>query len=328
MAETINKAALAGVISNQIFGLFGWASRPLHDHNWDCVTKKHDKKTHPADVVFTYEDPFQRTRPYILTDLKCYSKTTINWTNVKEALESLAMSVDCAHRSASFRELYIEENDNFSVTGMLFIYNHDNLYLKGVDDMLKDTTSKMIGLRAGLRLAVVGPERIIYLKTIANDIHVLRGKNTISGSEDCEWFYPDLKLSHPKSETSVSATLETLLGPWQILKFRKAGSDKQGEGFVFYYDGPGDTPEEFAYVLDCLFQFQLVKKNFAISIRMPNASAAAKNNFEKAKETFSYEFFPVHDLILDRLKQITFERIDKIQANLSEIDTGMRGSNE
>jgi len=131
MAETSNKATLSGIISNEIFGSFGWASRPLHDHNWDCVTKKHNKKTHPADVVFTYDDPFQRVRPYILTDLKCYSKTTINYTNMKEALESLAMSVDCAQRSASFRKMFIEENDTYVVMGMLFIYNHDNLDLKG-----------------------------------------------------------------------------------------------------------------------------------------------------------------------------------------------------
>jgi hypothetical protein len=114
-----------------------------------------------------------------------------------------------------------------------------------------------------------------------------------------------------------------LLGPWQILKYHNAGADAQNEGFFFYYDGHGDTPDEFAYLLDCLFQFQLVKKHFLISIRMANASTNALLNFEKAKETYSYAFFPVHDLILDRLKQIQFHRIDTVYTQFSEVDLGM-----
>jgi hypothetical protein len=277
-------------------------------------------------VVFTYDDPFQRTHPYILTDLKSYARTTINYTSVKDALESLAMAVDCATRSGSFREFYVTQNDNFSVAAMLFVYNHDNEYLKGIEEMLKEISPKIIGLRAGLKIAVVGPERINYLKTVANDIYVQRGKQQLPAVQHCDWYYPDLKLSHPKSEIGACATLEMLLGPWQILKYHKAGTDAQNEGFYFYYDGPGETPEEFAYLLDCLFQFQLVKKNFLISIRMPNASANAMVNFEKAKETYSFAFFPVHDLILDRLKQIRFDRIDTIYTRFSEVDLGMEVS--
>lgn len=328
MGETINRAEMAVKISDEIFSFFGWSRRPLRDHNWDCVTKKHDKKTHPADVVFSYDDPFQRVHPYILTDLKSYAKATINFANVKDSLESLAQSVDCATRSGSFRELYIEENDTFNVMGMLFIYNHDNLYPKGVEEMLKDISSKMLGIRAGLKLAVVGPSKISYLKSIANDIYVLRAKKQISDSEYCNWFYPDLKLIHPKWEVGPCATIEMLLGPWQILKYEKAGTDHQKEGYIFYYDGPGSTVEEFTYLLDCLFQFQLVKKNIIISVRMPNAEPAAKNNFEKSKEAYSYQFFPVSDLILDRLNQITFDRVDKIVPQYSEIDGGMRVHHE
>jgi len=328
MAETTNKAKMAARISNEIFGVFGWEARPLRDTNWECVTKRHDLKTHPADVVFAYDDPFQRARQYILTDLKSYSKQTITWTSVSAALASLADSVDCAHRSKSFRDLYVTQNDNVNVMAMLFIYNHDNQYLKGVEETLKDFTPKLVKLRAGLKLAVVGPERINYLKTVANDIYVQRGKNLLSHAEHCAWFYPDLKLYHPKTETSTCATLDMLLGPWQILKYQKAGALCQSEGFLFYYDGPGDNPDEFAYLLDCLFQLQLVKRHFVISIRMPNASPAAQNNFEKAKETYSYAFFPVHDLILDRLRQITFDRIETVYTHFSEIDLGMEVHHE
>ena len=326
MPETSNKAQIASKVSDEIFSIFGWKARPLRDANWECVTKRHNKNTHPADIVFTYDDPLQRSQQYILTDLKSYAKGTINYTSLREALESLAMSVDCAHRSASFRNLYVSENDNYVVTAMLFIYNHDNLYLKGVEQMLKDITPKLIGLRAGLKIAVVGPERINYLQSVANDILVQRGKKNLPDPAACAWFYPDLKLSHPKTELASCSTLEQLIGPWQILKFQKGGADGQKEGFYFYYDGPGASVEEFTYLLDCLFQFQLVKTNYLISVRMPNATAEAMNNFEKAKESFSYSFFPFHDLIRERLNQINFDRVVTVFTKFSEIDLGMEVS--
>jgi hypothetical protein len=323
MPETSNKALMAVKISEEIFETFGWNARPLRDTNWDCTTKKHAKLTHPADVVFTYDDPFQRPRPYILTDLKSYGKATLQWSKIKDALVSLAMSIDCATRSPSFRKLFVAENDNFTVTGMLFIYNHDNEYQKGVEEMLKDLAPKMIGLRAGLKIILIGPERINYLKTVANDINVQRGKRRLPHGEDCQWFYPDLKLAHPKVETGSAVPLDVLIGPWQILHYQKGGPDSSKEGFYFYYDGPGECVEEFKYLLDCLFQFQLVKKNYEISVRMPNAVIDAKSTFEKAKESYSFEFFPVHDLILERLKQINFDRIETVYTKFSEIDLGM-----
>jgi hypothetical protein len=56
---------------------------------------------------------------------------------------------------------------------------------------------------------------------------------------------------------------------------------------------------------------------------MPNAVIDAKSTFEKAKESYSFEFFPVHDLILERLKQINFDRIETVYTKFSEIDLGM-----
>src|SRR3569623_1275014 len=96
----------------------------------------------------------------------------------------------------------------------------------------------------------------------------------------CRWYFPDLKLFPPKSETSESAPLEVLLDPRQIMKYEKAGLSHDGEGFVVYYDGPGETVEEFAYLIDSLFQFQLVRRDYRVLIRSVNGVSAALNNFE------------------------------------------------
>lgn len=323
MSETNNKAKMAVQISNEIFSSFGWTYRPLRDSNWDCVSKKHNKATHPADVVFTYDDPFLRPRVYVLSDLKSYGKTSITWSKLKLALTDLAMSLDCATRSPGFRSQYVVESDNFNVIAMLFVFNNDNKYEKSIESMLKDIDSQMIGLRAGLKLFVINPERICYLQTVANDLDVQRGKQVLPHPDHCAWVYPDLKLSHPKVETGPALSLETLIGPWQILKYSYGGVSKDQDGVFVYYDGPGDSPDEFAYLLDSLFQFQLVKKSIAISIRMPNAVPLASVNFEKGKEKYALEFFPAHELLLERLKSIGFHRLQTIQPNYSEFDFGM-----
>ena len=52
MSETGNIEELAKLVSNEIFKWFKWNTCPLKDTDWQCVIDSHEKKTHPADVVF------------------------------------------------------------------------------------------------------------------------------------------------------------------------------------------------------------------------------------------------------------------------------------
>jgi hypothetical protein len=325
MAETNSISEIAKKVSDDIFNVFGWERRPPRDRNWDCVTEKHKKKTHPSDVVFCYEDPVEHSTIFFTTDLKSYAQNTISLDKIKAALKSLAMSVECAAKSAQWRDLYVNPTQNYKVHGLLFLYNHDGGFHEELSTYIKDISSSSIRLRRFVRLLMIGPREINYLITVATDIKCERGDKNLPSAENCSFFYPDLVRVRVKSNLCKAATIEMLTGPWQILRFERGGPDQNRNGFHFYYGGLGETPEEFKYIFDYLFRQQMVHPQEVITIRMARACAAAKLTFENAKEQYAMDFFPyvkVED-IKRRLSTINFARINTAIKTFSDLDIGM-----
>lgn len=92
MAETANIAAMAERLSNELFSEFFWKRTGPMNANWACQKQqRHEKKTHPSDVVFYYDDPYSRHRVYVNCDLKSYAKSSITAPALRGALESLSM---------------------------------------------------------------------------------------------------------------------------------------------------------------------------------------------------------------------------------------------
>lgn len=84
MAETGPTAEIARKVCDEIFGNFFWDVHPRIDANFKCTNEHHrtptdkPKKTHPADVVFSYVDPYLNQRTYLLTDMKSYATDSIS----------------------------------------------------------------------------------------------------------------------------------------------------------------------------------------------------------------------------------------------------------
>jgi hypothetical protein len=326
MAETSDIAEIANKASNEIFSVFGWDRRPPKDRNWQCVTEKHKKETHPSDVVFCYEDPVEHSTVYFTTDLKSYARQTVTQTSVKTALKSLAMSAECAAKCAGWRDLYVNPPQNYHVRGLLFIYNHDGGFDLNFGNWLKDTTSASIKLRRPVKLYTLGPKEIRYLFTVANDIKRQRGTDrSLPDANNCSFFYPDLVRVRVKSNYCKAATIEVLTGPWQILRYKNAGIDGNQHGHYVYYAGDGSQPEEFKYIFDYLFRHRLVLPNENISIRMAQGCETAKLNFENAKEQYVMDFFPYVPMedFKKRLSVITFSRVDAVIQTFSDLDLGL-----
>ncbi len=325
MAETAGIAEISRKVSDDIFKVFGWDTRPPRDRNWACVTEKHKKETHPSDVVFSYDDPVEHNSIFFTTDLKSYAKDTISITKVKGALKSLAMSVECAAKSIQWRDLYVNPAQNYKVHGLLFLYNHDGGFHEELSSLLRDVTSSSIGLRRSVKLFMIGPREINYLITVATDIKCERGESRLPGPEGCMYFYPDLVRVRVKSNFCKAATIEVLTGPWQILKYEKAGKEGNRNGYYFYYGGSGRYPEEFKYIFDYLFRHQLVRPDENINIRMARGCQEALLNFQKAKEQYAMDFIPYVALadIERRLNTIKCDRINTIVQTFSDLDIGM-----
>ena len=111
--EVSNITEIATKVSDEIFKFFRWETLPIKDQNFQCnKTDIHKKskghETHPVDVVFHYDDPYLNKTIYLNTDLKSYSKGSIEYKKgVIKTLNSLAQTIDCAQGSSEWRKRYV-----------------------------------------------------------------------------------------------------------------------------------------------------------------------------------------------------------------------------
>lgn len=235
MAETGNIEKLAKLVSNDIFKWFKWDTCAPKDENWDCVSEHHEKKsTHPSDVVFYYDDPYTGDTKYLNTDLKSYQANSITTNSIDKALKSLAMSVECANISESWQDKFLLDDVGFgSVSGLLFIYNHDDSYDKAFSDLINRIDFKNVQLNRDHDIVIMGPDTIKRLSDVVSDMKMLKADDCFPGPKDFTFFYPDLiRARRCGDEWDKPATIETLMSPWLIIKHRAGDGFKRG--FVIY----------------------------------------------------------------------------------------------
>src|ERR1043165_5667636 len=93
MSETSNIAEIARIVAKDIFGVFGWNTIGPKDHDFSCALHaEHGKTTHPADVVFWYEDPYVNQKIFLNTDLKSWKKETFGKPKIRGEITSLCQS--------------------------------------------------------------------------------------------------------------------------------------------------------------------------------------------------------------------------------------------
>lgn len=317
MPETTNTEAVGRIISEKIFAKFGWRQCGPYNHDFECVEKELHKKmrvkTHPADVVFKIPDPYLGMDVYLHTDLKSYGKTSIEKAPLKNILRDLAISVDCANKSPAWAELYDQSAGNHVVHGLLFIYNHDHEYDKNFPAVLQQIGDGIPQLPEGKRLYVISPERALYLYNVASDIISLQGEKALPIEDsDIQFLHPDLENTRIQTKKYGPATIESLLSPWQVLHHHDTSAKKIEPGYIIYYAGKGEVPDEFLYLLDYIFTYQLLEDTGVIQIRLPNGITAAANTFAKAKTRYGEEFWPVEENSQKHFQ----ERLERIKCSV------------
>lgn len=274
MAETVNIGEIANRLSDDIFKFFLWKSHPRRDENFKCVSPEHltsgskprQKDTHPADVIFFYEDPYLGRRIYLHTDLKSYGKDSVGTVKLRAAIESLSMSVECAKVSSQWRSIYSVPNDQqFDIRGLLFVHNHDNKYSGDFQKAVDSTDLSTIPIAPHVYVHFLGPSDISRLFTIANDIMRLQHEKTLP--ESYSFYYPDLVMWRRQGDVwDQAATIETLTAPYFIMKYQSR--EKSPSGYLIYYNRRGETPDEFVYFLDSLSRYQMLEPEELIRVRI------------------------------------------------------------
>lgn len=325
MAETADIAQMADEVSRRIFSIFGWNRRPHRDRNWPCVAPEHKKRTHPSDVVFSYDSPVEPHRIFLNTDLKSYARSSITKDAIESALQSLSLAVDCANRSQQWQELYVDPETPFHAHGLLFIYNHDGEYDKDFDGLLANVKPTLLKLKGRNRLYVFGPSQIEYLDIVAHDIQLSRGRegdDKLPPSSQCSFFHPDLVRARVTTKTLSAATAEMLLAPWLVLQYEAVTGGADHMGYIVYYRGKCESADELKYMLDYLFRFQLVGDRNKIEIRAPFASSNATALFATAKEQYAKDYFDFAEF-KKRLERISLRSIPRAISKFSEVELGM-----
>lgn len=365
MAETINICDLATDVSEDLFKWFKWDVIDFYDENFECrkpeAHKKKPKKdslikdgislspdksneteskelkhTHPVDVVFKYRDPYLGKDILLNTDLKSYAATSIKPGDVREMLQSIAKTIECANISPEWKTRYAGSSENYEIRGMLFIYNHDGKYHKNFYDVFKtfipvgserkklgiNLTS--IGLKRNQQIHIVEPLIISYMTTILADVDRMHREGTFP-REDYYFYYPELirhkTIGGDKSERP--ATIEAICAPYLIVEHddvvtTKRGSDEKfiyKAGYVIYYNMRGSNPYEFVYLFDTLSRFQILNGEHNIRIRFAHYHPDPDicSNFEKAIEIY------VKNWGYDEYKGEMLKRIEVKELTLKEI---------
>jgi hypothetical protein len=206
---------------------------------------------------------------------------------------------------------------------MLFIYNHDGAYDKHFNKHLDSFSKDVFKMRKGCKVYIFNPETICYLKTITNDLKTLRGDKVLTDKGTYSFYYPEIYFNKLAHDENRAATIETLLGPWQIIKYTKYTKDTKSDHLIVYMRTPGANIEEFVYFIDYLFRYQLIHNMDEITIRIPSADNMAASNFEKAKH--AYIFARGEDIdFSQRLSKIKFKPLTTVFTQYSPIEIGMR----
>ncbi|WP_284087038.1 hypothetical protein [Acinetobacter pittii] len=319
MGETNNISLMANLISDEIFSVFNWVSCPALDQNWVCVEVEHEKEKHPADVVFYYFDPYTNIKNYIHTDLKSFSKSTIENTDLDEIIKSLSMQVECSENSPEWQKLYSTEQDNFVVHGMLFIYNHDNQYLKPISGKIANIDTNLINIPRHSRIVIFTPADIHWLNNVANHIIYLKGKKQLS--DNYTFFYPQRK-SQATIGKSKYATLEVLTSPWIILE--DTLPNKSEKIITLFYRPSGEEEDEFIYLLDYLRQNSLLEEDYKITIYQLDQDKFAPTVFDKAKIRYINNLDITDEKLLNIINNINLLKINNIKSSFSEVEIGMK----
>ncbi|MCK4161833.1 hypothetical protein HFK89_05130 [Ralstonia pseudosolanacearum] len=319
MAERVNIARIAEIVSSDIFSKLGWEMHGTPNESWVCNEPSHEKRDHPTDVTFVYEDPYSAKNIHLITDLKSYAADSIKAFSLRETIESLALAVDCAKDNSKWKELYLKAGAAYEVQGLAFIYNHDGEYDKSFSEQLNSVFEDDVLIPRGVRISIIGPDEVWYLNEMLTDIATLARDDVIpTDKKALKFFYH----SHSRKKVvsrdhSMVATIDVLKGKYQMLAY----SHGTLRGMLVYYRGYGESEREFIVLIDMLRSFGVLDNCDEIHIRCARASSKASNNFGKAVS--QYATYGNNEMPL-MLKKLKYGSVASVRPRLTQFEVALR----
>lgn len=324
MAETVNIAELAALMSEKIFGAFNWKLADIKDENFPCEkVKRHQTKgagsKHPVDCVFSYPDPFSSKTVFFLTDLKSYAGGTITTQDFAPYIRQLSKSIECAAISPAWQQRYIATGINdWIIDGMLFVYNHDKEYDKEFKKHARGLAPASLQQPRRSRVHLLDPEDISHLQSVVKDIKSNCGEHGLEYSQR-RFFYPHQLINNPGDSRMPVATIEMLRGRMFIVILTEALL-KQDRYYV-YLKGDG-TIDDFEYLVTYLYRHGVMELATSVRIAGTSFSPDAQTHLNTAKQNFLLRHYKMKE-IKASLERISFGRVDRVTDSFSTTDAAL-----
>ena len=218
---------------------------------------------------------------------------------------------------------------NTTSLGCCLCTDHDGGYEEDFTAVMEAVNPSQANVAEGNRVGVIGPKRVIYLNSVAKDILIAQTKKGDMGP-DAEWdfHYPNLQTIRFAKTRSKVANLETLLCPWIVLHYAKFTLGIPENGYFVYYDGSGSSVHEFQHLLDYIFKYQLATDRVKISVRMAFACPEAPALFQKAKDNYTRDYWPIANVspeqVRKRMADVNLHTITSLANRFSEVELGMK----
>lgn len=312
MSEIANIAALAQRVSDKIFDVFGWQTAQIKDEDFPCdnITEHQTKGSggkHPLDCVFFYEDPFTDKKVYLLTDLKSYKKSTLESKDYAPYIRSLGKATQCAATSKTWQGRYTDgDPTNFSVDGLLFVYNHDAAYDKEFKIKAKGLAPGSLKQSRSTRIHLIDPNQISNLQSITTDLKSICGEKELQYKKR-KIFYPQQPLRMPGDSLMDCANIEILRSRRQII----CVPDADGEMLANIYIRTEGSIDSFEYLITFLYRSGLT--SLAKNLRVVGYSMCpeAFSHFNSAKIQFLKRHYSMPE-IKGSLERISIERLTMV----------------
>ncbi|MCJ2038809.1 hypothetical protein MKK55_07545 [Methylobacterium sp. J-059] len=329
MAESVHVGEIAEKLSDELFREFFWQKEGPTNQDWPCEkSEEHGHATHPADVVFWYDEPYSQTRTYIHCDLKSFGKSSVKSTAVKKATLSLVKQIECAEISEEWQTKYTHGNVNINIVGLLFVYNHDTQYDGNFTKLMRGASADGISVTPGSRLFIFGPDDILWLDTVRSNIRLMRGDDgthSLPTQDRCRYYYPQLTMrKNIRPDIAKAATLEMLTSPWIILEY-DFPTPEYTKGYVLFYKRTATSIQEFIYVIDYLRHYQLLDSSIYVQIQVTSANTAASHLFSKAISAYISDTLGIDadEPLAKIIKRIKLKTMTQVVTQYSSVVLGM-----
>jgi len=279
--------------------------------------------------VYRFINPYDNKPTYIVFDFKSLAESSISSATINPALRNMAHTIDCSMVSEQWKDYFLQDTCEVDILGCLMVYNHDGTYSKNMASQIYPNLYKnWPDLQPHHEILILDPETLVYLNSIYTDIRMQQGEMLPSDKELRGFFQPDLQLQYHKKanqkQYEVPILPDQLKAPFQIMRYEV--EEKGKEGYMIFYRGKGVTSEEFIYLIDYLFNYQIIDHASLINLRLPYAESEAPNKFKLAIQEYSKIVAPSEAVakdIVKRLKCMEMESIDRVVPKFLVTELGM-----